>query len=187
MSRRDITNPTTPAGRQQPPRMVRAGRWRRWATILVVATCVVSPLTYLEFAPWERAYRDDALPVMSAELARLPSLGGVSERSRRALAEPNSPYLVAYYPQTAPCDQVQRHYQQAVGETGWSPGSSDSVVPPLERSYHKVVGGYYLTLVVVCAAGTERSAPTAPSDYSLHANIPFPYSVALIGPWFPKG
>jgi hypothetical protein len=187
MSRQDSTNLITPAGRQQPPRNGRAQMLRRWATILVVATCVVSPLTYLEFAPWERAYRDGAIPVMSAELARLPSLGGSPERSRRALAELNSPYLVAYYPQAASCDQVQSHYQQVVGETGWSPGSSDSVVPPLERSYHKVVGGYYLTLVVVCAAGTERPAPTAPSDYSLHVNIPFPYSVALIGPWFPKG
>jgi hypothetical protein len=157
--------------------------WRVKVTI-VLTTVILGPILYLEL-PWEQAYREGAVRVMRAELDRLPSVGDEAELSLLQYPSFSSPNVSASYPQAVSCNTVQDHYQQVAGQVGWVAGGGEIIEPQLERGYHKVAGGYYLTLIIECTQGTETSSLIS-AVYGVFLNVPFPQSVAIIGPWRPN-
>jgi len=179
-----VGNPEKPNGIRLPLQW-----WRRVSPqrkiFLVLASIFLGVFLYFQ-VPWEQAYREGAVRVMQAELAALPSVDGAAELSQTKTVSATSPSLSVTYPQSGPCAAVQDHYRQVAPAAGWASGGVDVNDPKLERAYHKVAGGYYLTLVVVCAEGTDTAAPAGGAHCGLLFSVPSPYSLSIFGPWLPR-
>jgi len=154
----------------------------------VLIGALIIPILFAYFySPWEQQYRANALPVINAELDKLPIPDGSAEVSRRSSSDPNAPYVYKGYRRSTSCDVIQTHYGDAVTASNWKPGGEPIHQPNVTKSYHKTIQGYYLTLLISCDPQAGKDSELSEKGaYSLYMQLPFPYSVSFIGPWLSR-
>jgi hypothetical protein len=130
---------------------------------------------FIEFrtAPWEIAYRHQAVLLFRAELEALAPLA-TNRAIGYSVDETDRTLVVGDYTREHECcADVMAHYRQAAPAIGWIYAGRNQVGNETTDSCLGVFHGYHAALDVDCVS-TDLT-------YSLHAPLPFPYGFALIG------
>jgi hypothetical protein len=140
--------PPDPPDRRKPWRLA---MWTALA-LLAVGASVLAAIAIPSYLHDQQSYRDGALAVASAELGRLPPVGGATEQTRDVTNRWGKlPVIIVDYPQTVACDEVQAHYAAAAADAGWAlfergvEGKYYTIV-----RFRKIAQGYPLLLDINC-------------------------------------
>lgn len=140
-----------------------------WKAALVTLALIIVALLLVIVYRDGQTQREQAIPIIAAELDRLPPAGGVSEAQRTVLTDPGrGPSINVVYPQVVSCSGVQAHYAQIAPAAGWQFLRTQRMGQDIIDSYSKEASGYNLVLSIDCVSDDSTSGPYGGYTLQIH-------------------